>query len=223
MGFWSSVGGLAGAAVGSLVGMPTLGYGIGSSLGSNYDSNRAFNKQKDLNWQMWDAENAYNHPTQQMARLREAGLNPNLVYGSGATTLSASTKGSPSYQMPQGDILQTMNAYQDLVQKDAMTQNIQAQTIKSYADALTASKDFDVYEKTGYHPGRDTWQNAANMLVNGIKRVFDKGYQDNGLPSKTDIVGKKLGYKLDDLPDVKGMDTRERKRKYYELKGYSFI
>ena len=32
-----------------------------------------------------DFENAYNHPKQQMQRLKEAGLNPNLVYGNGAT------------------------------------------------------------------------------------------------------------------------------------------
>lgn len=45
--------------------------------------------------EQWNRENAYNHPTQQMQRLSEAGLNPNLVYGSGATTLSAK---SPSYK-----------------------------------------------------------------------------------------------------------------------------
>lgn len=198
---------------------------IGSSLINNAFQRSENKKAYDRNLAMWNMENEYNHPVQQMARLREAGLNPNMVYGSGATTLAASTKAAQpaNVSFPQLDILSALNSYQDLKQKDAMTQNIQAQTIKSYADALTASKDFDAYERTGYHPGRDTWQNAANMLVNGIKRVFDKGYQDNGLPSKTDIIGKKLGYKLDDLPDVKGMDTRERKRKYYELKGYSFI
>lgn len=35
-------------------------------------------------------QNAYNHPSSQMARLREAGLNPNLVYGEGAVANNAS-------------------------------------------------------------------------------------------------------------------------------------
>lgn len=37
-------------------------------------------------------QNEYNHPSSQMARLKAAGLNPNLVYGNGATTESASIK-----------------------------------------------------------------------------------------------------------------------------------
>ena len=39
--------------------------------------------QRSLN--MWNLQNEYNSPTQQMARIRAAGLNPNLVYGNGVT------------------------------------------------------------------------------------------------------------------------------------------
>lgn len=38
--------------------------------------------------------NEYNHPLQQMARLRQAGLNPNLVYGKGAETTAVQIRGS---------------------------------------------------------------------------------------------------------------------------------
>ena len=41
-------------------------------------------------------QNAYNAPTAQMSRLRQAGLNPNLVYGSGVTGNSAGS--APQYQ-----------------------------------------------------------------------------------------------------------------------------
>lgn len=50
--------------------------------------------QRNLN--MWNLQNEYNSPTQQMARLRSAGLNPNLVYGSGVTGNSAGS--TPQYQ-----------------------------------------------------------------------------------------------------------------------------
>lgn len=46
--------------------------------------------------QMWNLQNEYNSPTQQMARLRTAGLNPNLVYGNGATGNSAGS--APQYE-----------------------------------------------------------------------------------------------------------------------------
>lgn len=51
---------------------------------------------KDL--EMWNKGNLYNSPTEQMRRLKEAGLNPNLVYGSGATGNMASQL--PKYQSP---------------------------------------------------------------------------------------------------------------------------
>lgn len=46
--------------------------------------------------EMWNMQNAYNAPTAQMSRLRQAGLNPNLVYGSGVTGNSAGS--APQYQ-----------------------------------------------------------------------------------------------------------------------------
>lgn len=46
--------------------------------------------------EMWNMQNRYNSPTAQMSRLRQAGLNPNLVYGSGVTGNSAGS--APQYQ-----------------------------------------------------------------------------------------------------------------------------
>ena len=51
----------------------------------------SFNK----NVEMWKMQNAYNSPKQQMSRLKEAGLNPNLMYGKG-TVGNAQTM--PQYQ-----------------------------------------------------------------------------------------------------------------------------
>lgn len=51
--------------------------------------------QNEWNLAQWERENAYNSPSQQMQRFREAGLNPNLIYGQ--QNLSAS---SPSAAHP---------------------------------------------------------------------------------------------------------------------------
>ncbi|QXN74988.1 DNA pilot protein [Microvirus mar1] len=52
---------------------------------------------KDL--EMWNRQNTYNSPLNQMQRLEAAGLNPNLVYGNGVT---GNTVGSiPRYQAPK--------------------------------------------------------------------------------------------------------------------------
>lgn len=39
--------------------------------------------------QDWERQNQYNSPLEQMKRLKQAGLNPNLVYGKGADNISA--------------------------------------------------------------------------------------------------------------------------------------
>lgn len=61
---------------------------IGSSLIQGGQSKRAQGRANRWNIAQWNRQNEYNSPTAQMERLREAGLNPNLIYGestSGAT------------------------------------------------------------------------------------------------------------------------------------------
>lgn len=53
--------------------------------------------QKDL--EQWYRENSYNAPDEQMRRLRNAGLNPNLVYGTGTVTGNTTTSG-PRFDRP---------------------------------------------------------------------------------------------------------------------------
>lgn len=52
--------------------------------------NREFTDRRE----MWEEANRYNHPLQQMQRLREAGLNPHLVYGKGATNTAPMIQGA---------------------------------------------------------------------------------------------------------------------------------
>lgn len=40
--------------------------------------------QNEFNYRMWQENNAYNSPASQMSRFKEAGLNPNLMYGQGS-------------------------------------------------------------------------------------------------------------------------------------------
>jgi hypothetical protein len=49
----------------------------------------------------YEMMNEYNHPSQQMNRLRQAGLNPNLVYGTGAETTAAQIRATNPQQFKQ--------------------------------------------------------------------------------------------------------------------------
>lgn len=106
----------------------------------------------------WNMQNAYNHPTQQMQRLKEAGLNPNLVYGGGATTTAQPVK-TPEAQVPNIDLQkvpETMGAYQSVknqqleysrIQKamelqDAQKKNIEANTLSTLAGTDLKKLDY---------------------------------------------------------------------------------
>lgn len=60
-----------------------------SSLAQNYSSQkfseRMYNKQKGDAIEFWNMQNAYNSPEQMMQRYTDAGLNKNLIYGSGGS------------------------------------------------------------------------------------------------------------------------------------------
>lgn len=82
----------------------------------------------------WNRNNEYNSPQAQMERLRQAGLNPNLVYGNGATTEASPIRNTQmqswSPSAPQFDFSGIGNAFMavyDMQQKQAQTDNIKMQ------------------------------------------------------------------------------------------------
>lgn len=89
---------------------------------------------KDL--EMWNRQNEYNSPIEQMQRLKSAGLNPALVYGNGAVGNSAGT--IPHYNTPTLNrnqvrydpinILGLINSYQDLKYKTEVTNQVKENT-----------------------------------------------------------------------------------------------
>lgn len=94
---------------------------------------KAMAQQDAYNRELWDRQNAYNSPTAQMERLKEAGLNPYLMYGGG--TASAGNAGPqqaaefPSQQATRGEIpdlaLRRLQIRQADAQYAATVQNTQ--------------------------------------------------------------------------------------------------
>lgn len=56
--------------------------------------------QFSKNLEMWNIQNAYNSPESQMARYKQAGLNPALMYGQGT---SGNAQQMPQYQSPHSE------------------------------------------------------------------------------------------------------------------------
>lgn len=96
-------------------------------------------RQQQYAREMWDFNNQYNAPGMQMQRLKEAGLNPNLVYGNGATATSGGQvqmSSSPKYNAPTAhyeyknpfNLTGMIASYQDLAMRQAQVDNVKAQT-----------------------------------------------------------------------------------------------
>ncbi|AXL14927.1 DNA pilot protein [Microviridae sp.] len=95
---------------------------------------------KDL--EQWNRSNQYNAPSEQMARLKEAGLNPNLVYGNGSVVGNTSGQ-QPKYNAPTVDysgqlpvqLPDMLSAYQNFELKQAQIDNVKAQARLTQSEA----------------------------------------------------------------------------------------
>ena len=105
-----------------------------SNLVTNRGALRRQQRADRQNIAFWNMQNKYNHPAQQMERLKAAGLNPNLIYGSsvaGATGSAGSI--APSKAAPyaiNNPALAGMSAFQTSVQ----AKNLEAQTLKTLSE-----------------------------------------------------------------------------------------
>ena len=112
----------------------------------NRDYNLMLAQQQNAwNVEQWERENEYNTPANQMARMKEAGINPDLAVGGGAQSLSAAspqmTAGAPSTPADMsalGQVPTLGQAIQSAMRSSmlgAQIDNIKANTKKTLADA----------------------------------------------------------------------------------------
>lgn len=84
---------------GLIAGIGAVG-NLASSLLSNAGAKRRQAEANKTNIEFWNMQNRYNTPTKQMERLKAAGLNPNLIYGSGSANTGVAGSIAPSKTAP---------------------------------------------------------------------------------------------------------------------------
>lgn len=105
-------------------------------------SKEMYEKQRADALADWNMQNAYNSPSAQMARFKEAGLNPNLIYGqmSNSPVVRSSSPQSYNPTPPQIDLGGAANMaltqYYDTKLKSAQIDNLKEQNLLMKQDSL---------------------------------------------------------------------------------------
>lgn len=152
----------------------------GHSISAQKDAQKELmNHQFELNKQQWNAENEYNSPGAQMQRLKNAGLNPNLVYGSGAVTGNTTTQG-PRAQFTHVDRNQAR--FENLAQIAERVQSLKSMRANASAQEALANL---------YGQKAATEQLTRNaMKLDIVKKEFDNYIL--GQTYQNSIEGSKL-------------------------------
>jgi len=152
---------MAGPALAAAIaaGGQLIGTGINALQTGNLNrKNRQFSldmyqRQYNDNTKFWELQNEYNDPAQQMERYRNAGLNPNLIYGTG--TASAGNAGSISTPDVQpvnyrttdvsgiGNAANAIARYQDFEIKQAQSEGLRLDNQYKQIRNVTAGYDSD--------------------------------------------------------------------------------
>lgn len=165
--------GLVAAAIPAVSGLANSLIARGTSIRNVNATNRAnrelaeYAYSKDL--EMWNRMNEYNTPLAQMARFKEAGLNPNLIYGQG-TPGNAATM--PKYNAPTMDytkrlplqIPEVVGTYQNLMLQQAQIDNVKERTEETKINQGIKNLDKIAKDKTLNDRVRQEAQKTLNMI-----------------------------------------------------------
>lgn len=160
------------------------------------------------NVEMWNMQNEYNTPANQMRRFSEAGLNPNLIYGQGS---SGNASGAPQMDSLRYDFknptdsVALANAMSNIMMQKAQIKSIEADTknkeIQSAIfarDALAAQFEMNAMENEGPTLKFSPWflgiQDKAlrNALSQQKLDFLDKMNPLSLATAREDLSGKRI-------------------------------
>lgn len=170
MNFGSFLNSATGSGLASSVGGALVGglFGLGGQKLQTKQEKELMQYQFDLQKQMFDYQAAYNSPSAQMGRLREAGLNPNLVYGNGSVVNTNSATGSVGKGNGSNPFAGLGSAFMSLMANMFRTAQIDADTRNKNAAAELAKSQAGYYSvlqsKTAVEKAGVEWDNFRKSI-----------------------------------------------------------
>lgn len=165
--------------------------GFGSQERTNKANMKLAEYQYSKALEMWNRQNEYNLPKNQISRLTDAGLNPNLVYGNG-TVQGLTSAPAPQYHAPTLQAYtnfgslgaeQAVTTYMQAKQTDAVVKKTNAEADRILKEMPLIDLDKTIKEleiaKRGLlnsitEKERDHWEEQYNMLLDEMQSRIDK-------------------------------------------------
>lgn len=166
--------------------------------------------QQQRQWAVQDInnQNAYNSPAQQMARYKEAGLNPNLIYGEGVTASSGNADmprsvPSPSFS-PSNEASSFSNlgsqansavqTYNDLKNSATSRNNTEADTSNKIKYGVFQDiKNIEEKSNGKADPAMTKWYQEIEQNMKGFE---SKKLNNEQRSSEVDTLQKSLDYNI---------------------------
>lgn len=149
-----------------------------------------YDKQVQTNRENWQLQNEYNAPSAQMERLLAAGLNPNLVYGSGAVGNNASLPSSASPQSVRKNMvtmepLDILGPYMQLRMFDKQQELLNAQIRDVNASA--ANKEAETSYIAPYLSSRNLIAESDAFVKDNIREYLIRQEHNKTAVSENDV------------------------------------
>jgi hypothetical protein len=154
------------------------------------EKNRTYNfnlaqLQNKWNLEQWNRENEYNSPAQQMARLKAAGLNPDMMYQNGTSGLTAASSPSMTAGAPSSPV--DMSALgQKRTIGDAIHQGLQDALVGAQIDVMKSEA-----RKNNAQAGGQEITNETLGQIN--QATFYKIVSESALNREQKRVAEKTG------------------------------
>lgn len=165
------------------------------------DANRKmaeYQYSKDL--EMWNRSNEYNTPAKQMERYTSAGLNPNLIYGTGSASAGNTATSLPKYQAPTAkfdykpavELPMILSMFQDFNIKQAQTDNLREQNRILTSTADMKYLDSLAYDSQSYKHDKTTMASTLPLIKRELVKSQLLKSQADALRVQTDNAIKQI-------------------------------
>lgn len=187
--------------------MPLIAAGASvlGGLFGNRSRRREQSRARSHDINMWDKTNAYNDPKAQMERLRNAGLNPNLVYGGSSGQTAGTANSLPGAKAANINDIQPSNQmmqYIGMKNTEAQTDNLRTQNGVLTADQIlkTAQANTELSKQTDLSASAEF---KKQQVQNALQDILQSKSQIEKTNAETSNVKKEGIYKDAELKRAK--------------------